>query len=238
MNIREHELQSIQSDCLTAVRQLAGRFGWHVLSEEDWVAEAVHLCMTPSDMKPFEACLNVYARAMYDACRNSRDAPRQAQAYTELHYYLFQKARRRCPAGLVEDATQTALMLVVEKIGTCRDPGAFLAFAFNWLLAAIKTVLRSYPPGTTTGEGDGDSWVDDEFADLLDDLLKVDSLKGCIGEMQQQHPRAHDQLNAVLWKYFGGFSDQEIAEFLHTTVGHVYVLRHRAMTKLRECIER
>ncbi len=243
MNIRGQELQTKQSAFSTAVQQLAGRFDWGLLSEDDWSDQAANVCMTTPDMEPFEACLNVYARALYDACRNGQDASRQAQAYTELHHYLFQKACRRCPANLVEEAAQTALELVFEKIGTCRNPGAFLAFAGNWLLAAIKLESGAHPPGAAPDPGDDDVWADDawaadEFADLLADLQMGDDLKDCIAEIQRRRPRARNQLNAFLWKYFDGFSDQEIAAFLHTTVGHVYVLCHRAKEKLRKCLAR
>lgn len=254
MNIPGHELESKQAACLMAAQQLAGRFDWHLLSAEDWAGQAVGICAAATEKDAFQACLNVYSRALYDACRNLRDAPRQEQAYTELHYYLFQKARRLCPDDLMEDAAQAALALVFDKIGQCRDPSRFLLWAWYWLRDAIKSLSKPYkhevpmPNKTNDDSGGADgwdndlqddaAWIVDEFARLFDESQIVDDLRDCITQILQQQPGARRQMCALLWKYFDEYGAQKIAAILETTVGAVYRLRNSALRKLRECLER
>ena len=41
------------------------------------------------------------------------------------------------------------------------------------------------------------------------------------------------QRSVVLWKFFGGLSDEDIGHRLDITSGHVRVLRHRGLDRLR-----
>jgi len=254
MNIPGPELASKQAACLTAARQLGGRFGWRLLADADWADQAAGICTATTEKDAFQACLNVYSRALYDACCNAQDAAHQKQAYTELHYYLFQKAQWLCPDDWVEEAAQTTLAQIFEKIGQCRDPGAFLLWAWNWLRAAIKKISRPYqyeiqmPDRKDDDSWDDDArgddlqddaaWIVDEIARLFDEPQVIDDLRDCITQALQQNPGARRQMCALLWKYFDEYSAQKIATILNTTVGAVYRLRNSALKKLRECMER
>ncbi|MBL7182908.1 MAG: sigma-70 family RNA polymerase sigma factor [Anaerolineae bacterium] len=216
--------------CQAAVRQLVGEFNWRLLSEEELVARAVETLAEKPQMTPTQACQNVYSRVLYDACQ---DAHRQEQAYCELHYYLYRIACGRCPSDLVEDATQQALLLIFAQIDTCRKPGAFLRFAQLKLLQAIKTVQRRHGWGRETLVDDL-LWISSEGPMPTDD--RVEDLWDCIRHIWEKHPRARNQLRAVLWKYFDGLSDEEIAAWLKKRPADVHVLRSRGLKKLRRCM--
>jgi DNA-directed RNA polymerase specialized sigma24 family protein len=58
-------------------------------------------------------------------------------------------------------------------------------------------------------------------------------LRGLVSEFRRKHPRAETQLEAFLLKHVSALDDEEIAERLGKTVPAVYVLRSRAIQKLR-----
>jgi len=222
-----------ESDLVSLVRQavhkLVNDFNWQLLPEEEFVTRCAGTLAEKPAMKPIPAGQNVYSQVLYDACR---DVCRQELAYMELHYYLHRIACHRWP-DVAEDATQAALLLVFEQIDTCHNPGAFLRFAQFKLLQAIKTVDRHTPPPEELPVDDL-PWLPSEELAPPDD--QADDLLYCIRQMWKTHPRARDQLRAVLCKYFDELSDEEIAEKLNTTPAQVHVLRSRGMKKLRQCI--
>jgi DNA-directed RNA polymerase specialized sigma24 family protein len=215
------------SFCRAAVRQLIDRFDWRLLPEEEFVAGCVRTLTEKPAMIPKQACLNVYSRELYDACQ---DVCRQEQAYQGLHDYLYRTACYRRPE-VAEDAVQEALRLIFEQIDTCRNPGAFLCFARFKLLQAIKIVDRPlgveppYPP-----------LPEPSPEDLMLSDVEMKDLFDCMRQVWETHPRASNQLRAVLWKYIDELSDEEIAERLKKTPAQVHVLRSRGMKKLRQCM--
>jgi DNA-directed RNA polymerase specialized sigma24 family protein len=227
---------TLGSSCLAAAHELIAAFGWRLLSETELAARAVATLAVQPELTPRQVCLNVYSRALYDACRDGR---RQDQAYQELHYYLHRMACRR-RADLADDAAQEAIELIFRQIHTCREPGAFLSFAWYKLLHAIRRLSPDHEEAELP--------TDDLFPWMpLDELLpageqaaiggeRVDDLWRCTRLIWQKQPRSHNQLRAVYWKYFDGLSDEEIAELLQTTVELVYVLRSRGLVKLRNCM--
>jgi len=212
-----------------AIRKLVNDFNWLLLPEEEFVTRCAGALAEKPAMKPIQAGQNVYSQVLYDACR---DVCRQEQAYMELHYYLHRIACHRRP-DVAEDATQEALLLVLEQIDTCHNPRTFLRFAQFKLLQAIKTVDR-HPPPPEGSPVDDLLWLPSEELAPPDD--QADDLLCCIRQVWKTHPRARDQLRVVLWKYFDESSDEEIAEKLNTTPAQVHVLRSRGMKRLRQCV--
>jgi len=221
--------QDSSSLAQAAVRRLMNDFSWRLLSEEEFVSRCVSTLAEKPAMKPIQACQNVYSRVLYEACR---DVNRQEQAYLELHYYLYRIARSR-RWNVAEDATQGALLLIFEHIQACRNPETFLRFAQFKLLQAIKTMNRR---------------LGREEEPLVDDLPRppsetqipfdddTENLWNCIRQIWAAHPRARNQLRAVLWKYFDELSDEEIARRINKTPAQVQVLRSRGLEKLRRCM--
>jgi RNA polymerase sigma factor (sigma-70 family) len=225
-----HNQNDAKTLCRKAVRELAGRFGWQLLPEDEFAPRCFKVMTEKPAMTPKQACLYVYSQVLYDACQ---DARQQEQAYFELHYYLHRIACR-CRPDVAADATQEALRLIFEQIHTCRNPRAFLRFAQFKLLQAIKSVERRRGWEEEFPEDGKPLKLISEDPDLPSD----EDLLHCIRHVLETHPRARDQLRAVLWKYFDELSDEEIARRMGKSPAQVHVLRSRGMEKLRRCLAR
>ena len=218
----------LASRCQAAVSRLVDDLDWRLLSSQEFVARTVKTVTETPTMTPIQAALNVYSHELYDACQ---DARRQERAYGELHDYLYRKACYRRP-DLARDATQEAIRLVFEQIETCRNPGTFLRFAEFKLLHACQIVDAPFGQGeeclpVSPRPSPENSMVSKE---------KALALLSCIRQVWETHPRARNQLRAVLWKYFDELSDEEIGTELNKTPSQVYVLRSRGIKKLRQCL--
>ena len=223
--------ETAQDLCRAAVRQLMDEFDWRLLPEEEFVALAMETLSRKSSMTPRQAGQNVYSRILYRACR---DGSRQERAYTELHYYLYRIACYRRPLHVAEEATQTALLLIFERIHTCRSPDTLLRFTQFKLLQAIKTVDRGHRLDRETPTDDL-AWPQPEQVSLTDD--QIDDLWDCLHRLWETHPKAHNQLRAVLLKYLDALSDEEIvAQLSKRTPAQVHVLRSLGLKKLRQCM--
>jgi RNA polymerase sigma factor (sigma-70 family) len=211
-------------------RKLIEKHHWTLQTEHDLVEMALGASQPPN--APTDAEQHIkgqYNIVLFDACRQTHDQKRCEQAYTELFHYLYRAAYNRWP-DLAEDVTQQALLLVHEHIARCANPAAFRSFALFQLLRAYKELIRrrrdSLPLDDlveSTVEGD---------AEALDTpLLEIEQfqmLMDAIGRLPDRRQR-----DVVLLKYFEGLSDAEIHERLNITVGHIRVLRNRALNMLR-----
>jgi DNA-directed RNA polymerase specialized sigma24 family protein len=210
------------------VRRLIDEFNWRLLIEQEFVERTVETAAGNPAMTPIQAALNVYSRELYHACQGAR---RQEQAYGELHDYLYRKACYRRP-DLARDATQEAIKLVFEQIKVCRNPGTFLRFAEFKLLHAYKIVERQFgretqvQPPFPEPSPEGSMVAKEQITALL----------YCIRHVWETHPRARNQLRAVLYKYFDELSDGEIGTELNKTPSQVHVLRSRGIKRLRRCL--
>jgi len=217
--------------CQAAARRLIADLDWRLLAEAEFTARAAATLAERPEMTPLQACQHVYAATLYAACQDGR---RQEQAYAELYDYLYRIACHRRPE-LAEDASQEAIELIFRQIHTCREPGAFLCFAWYKLLQAIQ---RLSPHRWQREE----PWPDDDLPwhppdeSASDD--RTERLWDCVREIWERHPRARDQLRTVLWKHFDGLSIEEIAGRLQKTPDQVYVLGSRGIAKLRQCMTR
>jgi RNA polymerase sigma factor (sigma-70 family) len=172
-----------------------------------------------------------YTIALYHACWQTEDLDRRERGYCELFRFLFRAACNRWPE-LAEDATQRALVLVYEQIDRCQSPGTFLAFALNKLRHAFQQEQRARGReqslenvmGRESAGGAGMT-----FSALLDQQEGCQALLDAIRRLSRE-----DQQKAILLKFFAGLSDGEIGERLGITPGHVRVLRHRGLARLRK----
>jgi RNA polymerase sigma factor (sigma-70 family) len=182
---------------------------------------------------------------------------RQERAYTELGIYLTKLLRSRGYApDQVEEAVQDALVRIHSKLGDCREPTAFLHWCWLQLHDALRRDLRRQdgkgedPEAALRGSAgvgrmdvmdeDGDATADRKDPHAPDPQLRaicaalwrhflehIHNL--CSGEAQ----RAAKQFAAVLLKFLGGQTDEEIAEQLGITVANVHVLRARGLKRLK-----
>jgi len=217
--------------CRRVVRKLIERHDWALLPENDLVELVLGSAQPgalPADLQ--RLARHHYTTALYKACRQTDDPDRRERAYHELFRYLFRAAYNRWPE-LAEDVTQRALVLVYEQIDRCRHPGAFLTFAFYKLRHAYQQERRAR----------GGDWVAEEIGQGSTGEIPT-AVQSRLGQEEQWQvlvdaiKRLPDdrQQKAILLKFLGGLSDEEIGARLGITVSNVRVLRHRGIARLRE----
>lgn len=239
----ESELPRAEGRCREAVQLLLARHGWRLLEPEELARRAFEHLREGIAADPRRAAIYAYSQALYVACSGAEGGQRQNLAYTELFRYLYDGARRRYP-DVCEDATQQALESTFASFARCRQPGTFLAFAFQRLMDAARTVRRQEDRrsgwiGGPLGDEHGslvELLPDPEQMDPAEQVLAGERrlrFEQCSGEFLAKHPRAHQQLAALRLKYIEGLDDAEISRRLGKPISSVYVLRARAVEKLR-----
>lgn len=220
--------------CRRFAQALIEENGWSLLSGTELAARVARahpsLALDEATAKTRQLIQHQYTIAMYEACRQENDLELRERAYLELHGLLYRAAIRRWPE-LAEDAAQRTLVLVYEQIDRCRDPGTFVAFALFKLRHALKQEQHARGHEIAADE----SLFAQVRADAPPLAAQVDRRERCrallaaIARLPDQRERA-----AIAGKFLGGQSDAEISETLGVTTGHVRVLRHRGLRRLRQ----
>jgi RNA polymerase sigma factor (sigma-70 family) len=216
-----------------AVIQLSQRYDWQLLNHSDFVRQTLEQLLAGNASDVHRAVLLVYSHTLYQACSGNEGNERQNRAYTELFHYLYDCACSR-QFDQAEELTQQAITKVFENYHTCRQPGAFLAFAMQQLFGVVRVQRREQARTTPLAEPAGEQ--DEGSPDPSEQVIKEElhsRFLALADEFLQKHPRAHRQFDALRLKFIEGYSDTTIAQLLDVSVDHVYVLRNRAMSKLR-----
>jgi RNA polymerase sigma factor (sigma-70 family) len=227
--------------CAEAVDRLLARHSWQLLDRAEFARRALAHLRGGAASDAQRAATHAYALALHAACAGRDGVEQQNRAYAELFRYLYDIALQRYP-NAHEEIAQRALAHTYITFDRCRQPGAFLAFAIQQLLDTARS-LRREPPARSLAEPGGEAGV--ELGELLADERQTDPSDAVIaGELQARfaqlaaeflrvHPRAARQFDALRLKFIDGLDDQTIAEQLGNSVRNVYVLRARAIEKLR-----
>ncbi|MFZ1475695.1 MAG: hypothetical protein WAV74_06210 [Anaerolineae bacterium] len=247
----------------TALRSLAARFRWGLLTESAWIEAAMLINPNPEDDKAARrACLTVYSRTLYEACQERR---RQDRAYRELFDYLYPQAHAR-DAELACEAAQDAIVLVYRsfaepKLKKCQQPDAFLFFAQGKLRDAFKRLYLEWkrknnaiPLGQSSDDDDqGDGhWSLDPAdlrtpeSELLEDereqWIKVmvhhvaERVLRCLQTLWEVQ-RLRAQTRTLLLTFMDRATDEQIAIQLRRTKGAIQSLRKHALDTLRACLD-
>lgn len=216
--------------CQHVVHTLVEKYEWALLPE----AELVELVLTavPTETLPTnleKLARNQYTRVMYEACRQTTDLGRRERAFQELFRFLYRAAYNYWP-DLVEVVTQRALMLVYQQLDHCYNPGTFLGFAFNKLRQAVTEELRARKK------------MDLSLDEIQPDKIEVESPQTPFSQVEQlqvlieaiKNLRNEREQKVILWKFFDGLSDEEIAERLGITASYVLKLRYDGLARLRQ----
>lgn len=249
--------------CERIVVELISHRGWRLLEKDDFVSVVyertkVEGKQTESDIT--KIAINEYCKALHEACsppKHPEDPHRLNQAYEELSRYLCNIAYNWRPDQPedAKDAAQKALLDIYQALidDKCREPGAFLAFSIGKLRGALTWVNRqkekvgpvSLEYLFTTGTQDDEStsaWepkLREEFSMSPEEETERRLLAEAIwAELQrkfQKHPRATQQLEAVIMKHSLGYKNQEIANSLGVASAEaVYSLLSRGKKKLAD----
>jgi RNA polymerase sigma factor (sigma-70 family) len=213
---------------------------WRLLDQAAWV-EQTFAEVQARALVPRRAAIFIYSQALYLACSGAQGDLRRETGYDELFRYLYDIARRRYPL-VYEDVAQQAVELVYHRFAQCRQAGTFLAFALQQLMAAARTVRRQMllrRPAELPGQEALDIFEYGSFGQHSDPsaLIITNELRAKFEQLSveflHKHPRARRQLDALRLKYIDGLDEATISQRLGKPPASVYVLRARAVEKLR-----
>lgn len=239
----ERDLDLLEEQCRSAIHSLLARHEWQLLDQETFVQRALRLLADDSAADAPRAATHIYCHALYTACSGAEGPERQNLAYTELFRYLYESARRRSHDQAAEIA-QLAIERIFVSFDRCYQPGTFLAFAFQHLRDAARSLQRqeqrqpqSLDAPTSSGQESLGAQIADQHQPELSVKLIADELRqrfqDTLARFLRTHPRAAQQIAALQLKYIDGLDDDIIGQRLGVSVNNVYVLRSRAIKRLQ-----
>jgi RNA polymerase sigma factor (sigma-70 family) len=194
-----------------------------------------------------KGALNRYSRVLYNACLRP-GSTRAEIAYTELWNHLYDVAyyQLRGDEAAAQDQAQKALVRIFERFdreptGFMRDEGAFLGYARTTLLREVwrhleerepMVELESYDPAGEEEEGMGQVPDPGQRADgqVVRRATRRDveaAVAACLRSLQQRQ--------VVVGLFLQGLTVLELAEALDCSPENIYVLKSRALDRLRRC---
>ncbi len=223
----DHEL--LQA-CHQVIQHLMEQFEWSLLSEDELVAAVlpqINTMLSGHALK--QLAIHTYAIKLYDACRQHTNPTYRDRAYTDLFRFLYRFAYSHSPERADEVVNQT-LLVVYEQIDECREPGAFLRFAWWKLRAALKKAHQETFTLSFSEETEP-SLLPTPDNDPEIQILREEQLHMLVASMDLTLSVREQRV--VILTYFGGYSDREISQRLDVSPANVRVIRHRALDKLR-----
>jgi DNA-directed RNA polymerase specialized sigma24 family protein len=231
------DFSALEELCRKAVDLLLARREWQLLDRDEFGRRASGHLRDGIARDALRAAIYAYSQALHAACSGTEGAARQNRAYTELFRYLYDSALFRYP-DIYDEVAQLAVTGVFASFSRCHQPGTFLAFALQRLLDAARAVRHEQAhmlAGRALSPSHGlipDAYQPDPAEAVIAAELHV-RLAQMADEFLQKHPRAGKQFAALRLKFIDGLDDDTISQMLQTSVKNVYVLRSRAIDKLR-----
>lgn len=245
----------LRERCRHIVRQVLAQRGWKLVPDEAAFAEEVlaevQSRLRYSRSRPLEkiiedATVNRYCHLWYEACKADRTL-RQRQAFKELHHYLYPFAlyRAKYDQRVAEESTQEALIKVWQHLDQVRDPGSFARWASQILVREVLAI-KEYPeiseadlkhPGDPKTDetpltraahqaGQTTGFSEPEFtSDMRTRLIEI--IEQCLRSTRQQ--------TVIIGFFLEQRGFREMADELRTNVSNIYVLKSRALERLRQC---
>ena len=238
-------------ECQAAARRVLANQGWRLVDDEAaFVAEVLAVVRDSPGRsgdslarRAERATIHAYCPRLYAACRGG-EGRSAAQAFDELGRYLHAVARHhsRDPQR-AQDAAQRALEAVWRHLGDVRAPEAFLGYARVVLLremgphgASRPEPLHFVPLRGDDAAEEGVVLPDPHTAAAAasaeraaaDPALRA-ALRDCL--------RSAAQREVIERLFLAEESVTAVADALSTTPANVWVLKSRALARLRRCPE-
>jgi len=253
------EIEQLQKLCHQLVPQILAQRGWALVQNQvafitevltETQARQVHMAPAQRSRRPVEkiiedAVVNRYSHLLYAACADN-GAPRQCQAFEELHRYLYPIAlyRAKHDQQIAEESAQEALVSVWQNLGQVKDPGSFPRWAgvivtncVNHKLANLsrqrweisETDLQRDDPEEGEGVGRLALTAADEVKSTNDARIGLEiAIRKCLRRSWQQQA-------VIISLFFEQKSFKEIADELGQKIANLHLLKTRALARLRKC---
>ena len=218
--------------------ELLTRRDWRLIGPAAWpgfVAEVAQQVVSaaagPPDTAQIDrAVVTAYCSRWYAAC-TAAEPERQQRAWLELHRRVCGVALRFVDRAELEDAAQSVLVHVYEKLDTVREPGSFLRWvdqvARNWCIDHYYRARTAAAP------------LDEEWtpAPHPPERGVAASEHAHLEALIQRCLRSRRQQRVIVGRLLHQRSVEDLAEELGTTPGNIRVLAHRATARLKDCTE-
>jgi RNA polymerase sigma factor (sigma-70 family) len=211
-----------------------------------------------------DATVNRYGHLWHAAC-GAEGTLRQRRAFTELHRYLYRIALycAKHDRHIAEESAQEALIAVWQHLGQVRDPGSFARWAGAIVSRKVKAALRQRVRRVEKEKGQEVMWEIREISETdlgvrggverggveaweINDQPGVSVAQGSkmTGEMRARIEaairrclRSKQQQAVIIGLFLDEKSFKEVADALGKKLENVYVLKSRALARLRKCEE-
>ena len=237
------------AECEAVARRVVANQGWALVERwDEFVAEVARsVADGPAgrvgedpEKRIERAVTRAYCPLLYAACC-PRHGPRCVRAFEELGRYLHAVALRRTEdREAAAEAAQRALEIVYAHLDDVREPWAFLGYARVILLRELTPrrgqgrLLRFVPlrgddpdePGVQPSDPQADA--DRAEAERgMDEVALREAIRRCL--------RSRQQREVILRLFLDEQSVVQVADALGTTSANVWVLKSRALDRLRQC---
>lgn len=248
--------EELRQQCRHGVRQVLAQRGWQLVRDEPAFVEEVVTevqARLQSSRRPLkkiieDATVNRYCHLWHAAC-GADGALRQRQAFKELYCYLYPIAlyRAKHDQHIAEESTQEALIKVWQHLDQVRDPGCFARWASRIVLRVVSIIEERHlveasevdlphPSAPETVEEPLTRAANQ--AGLTTSPPEPEStseMRTQLTEAIEQCLRSRQQQVVITGLFFDQKGYKELADELRTSVENIYVLKSRALDRLREC---
>ncbi|MFN8473701.1 MAG: hypothetical protein U0822_16040 [Anaerolineae bacterium] len=245
---------TLAAECAAAAQRVLANQGWALVDDWDaFVAEVqtiaeenasqVSLRPRPGDTprkRAERAVVRAYCPRLYTACREGRGL-RAARAFDELGRYLHAVARVRThDPDIAESAAQRALEIIWRRLDDVREPWAFLGYARIVLVRELGAQAQSNEGPLLIAlrsddvEEEGVSPADPRADDARAEA-EAAAQEGALRRAIRDCLRSAAQAETILRLFLDGDSVTAVARALRTTPANIWVLKSRALTRLRKC---
>ncbi len=209
-----------------------------------------------------DATVNCYGHLWHAAC-GADGTLRQWRAFKELHHYLYPIAlyRANYDVYVAEESTQDALISVWQRLDQVRDSGSFARWAGVIVSNEVRgklekrtqkgweisvTDLRRPDHSERQRANEAGGWgpelqeIEDHPSQLvvsqkskMTDEMRASieiAIRGCLRRSKQQQA-------VIIGLFLNEKSLKELADELDKRLNNIYVLKTRALARLRECQE-
>jgi RNA polymerase sigma factor (sigma-70 family) len=236
----------LEIQCRIVVDQLLSDHKWRLLDRDELVRRTLdHLQAALAD-RVESAVIGAYCVALHSACSGAEGLLRQEIAYGELARYLYGLIAMRFAdlrPDVREDVAQSTLERIFKSFDRCREPVAFLAFAAQHLLDAVRMARRQeYRPVESFEQvvgADEDSPGDalpDARPQPIEHLLIAEqraTIDCFLQEFVTDHPRALQQVAILRMTWLDDMDDPAISRRLGISLGSVYTARSRVIKTIQ-----
>lgn len=214
-----------------------------------WVEEEEHTTITPDLTE--RAVKYEYCRILHQAC-SLRNSAAEERALEELWHWIYPYVRARISSEQdAEDVAQQALINIWQNCAQVRDQGAFLGYAYVVTIREVQQFYRRVgrEPQFVRPQDEPSQNEDNEYGaslaayeqalatDLLSKLILDETEREILRWLEECIPRSAARRLVIMEHVIRERSLAEVADLLNIKVSNVYVLKHRAIDSLKECVD-